>query len=63
MRRIHNTAMKIDVRRKSQAGVSCAEGCPENVGVRGAESTLTAIMAQMAVDEKREVTWDEVIRG
>ncbi len=40
-----------------------AEGRTENVGVRGAESTLTAIMAQMAVDEKREVTWDEVIRG
>ena len=40
-----------------------AEGRTENVGARGAESTLTAIMAQMAVDEKREVTWDEVIRG
>jgi len=39
------------------------ENRPENVGVRGAESTLTAIMAQMAVDEKREVTWDEVIRS
>ena len=38
------------------------EGKPENTGVRAAESTLTAIMAQMAVDRKREITWEEMMR-
>ena len=37
------------------------EGKPENTGVRSAESTLTAIMGRMAIDLKREVTWEEVI--
>jgi len=37
-------------------------GTPENTGVRGAESTLTAIMGRMAIDFKREVTWDEVMK-
>ena len=37
-----------------------AKGRPENVGVRGAESTLTAIMGRMAMDLKREVTWEEM---
>jgi len=37
-------------------------GNPENTGVRSAESTLTAIMGRMAIDHKREVTWDEVLR-
>ena len=40
-----------------------ADGKLENAGVRGAESTLSAIMGQMAIDQKREVTWDEVIRS
>lgn len=39
------------------------EGQPENVGVRAAESTLTAILGQMAIDAKREVTWDEMMRS
>jgi myo-inositol 2-dehydrogenase/D-chiro-inositol 1-dehydrogenase len=39
------------------------EGDPENTGVRTAESTLTAIMGRMAIDLKREVTWDEVLRS
>ncbi len=39
------------------------EGKPENVGVRAAESTLTAILGQMAIDRKREVTWDEMMRS
>ncbi len=39
------------------------DGKPENTGVRGAESTLTAIMGRMAIDMKREVTWDEVMRS
>ncbi len=37
-----------------------AEGRPENTGVRGAESTLTAILGRMAMDRKREVTWEEM---
>ncbi|MDA0207251.1 MAG: Gfo/Idh/MocA family oxidoreductase [Acidobacteria bacterium] len=40
-----------------------AEGKPENVGVRGAESTLTAILGRMAMDLRREVTWDEMMNG
>jgi predicted dehydrogenase len=38
-------------------------GKPENVGVRAAESTLTSILGQMAIDKKREVTWDEMMRS
>ena len=34
-------------------------GSPENTGVRSAESTLTAIMGRLAIDLKREVTWEE----
>jgi len=37
-----------------------AEGKPENTGVRGVESTLTAIMGRMAMDLKREVSWEEL---
>ena len=40
-----------------------AEGKPENAGVRAAESTLTSILGQMAVDLRREVTWDEMMRS
>ena len=40
-----------------------AEGKPENVGVRGAESTLTAILGRMAMDNRREVTWDEMMKS
>ena len=39
------------------------DGKPENTGVRSAESTLTAIMAQMAVDRRKEVTWEEMMRS
>ena len=38
------------------------EGKPENVGVRAAESTLTSILGQMAIDQKREITWDEMMK-
>lgn len=38
-----------------------AEGKPENTGVRAAESTLTALLGQMAVYEKRLVTWEEMM--
>jgi len=38
------------------------EGKPENTGARGAESTLTAILGRMAIDLRREVTWEEMMR-
>lgn len=38
-------------------------GEPENVGVRAAESTLTSILGQMAIDAKREVTWDQMMKS
>ena len=40
-----------------------AEGKPENTGVRGAQSTLAAILGQMAMDARGEVTWDEMMNG
>ncbi len=39
------------------------DGKPENTGVRGAESTLTAILGRMAMDLRREVTWDEMMKA
>jgi myo-inositol 2-dehydrogenase/D-chiro-inositol 1-dehydrogenase len=39
------------------------DGKPENTGVRGAESTLTAILGRMAMDHRREVTWDEMMNA
>ena len=39
------------------------EGKPENVGVRGAHSTLTAILGRLAADERREVTWEEMMKS
>lgn len=39
------------------------EGKPANTGVRGAESTLTALLGQMAIDRKTEVTWDEMMES
>ncbi len=38
-------------------------GNVENTAARGAESTLTAIMARMAMDLGREVTWDEAMNA
>jgi myo-inositol 2-dehydrogenase / D-chiro-inositol 1-dehydrogenase len=40
-----------------------AEGKPENTGVRAAESTLTAVLGQMAIELRREVTWDEMMKS
>ena len=40
-----------------------AEGKPENTAVRGAESTLTAILGRMAMDQRREVTWSEMMKS
>ena len=34
---------------------------PANTGVRGAESTLTALLGQLAIDRRAEVTWDEMM--
>jgi len=39
-----------------------AAGRPENTAVRGAESTLTAILGRMAMDLRREVSWEEMMR-
>ena len=39
------------------------EGKPENTGVQGAESTLTAFLGYRAVELRREVTWDEMLKG
>ncbi|MBM3783485.1 MAG: Gfo/Idh/MocA family oxidoreductase [Acidobacteria bacterium] len=38
-------------------------GQVENAGVRGVESTLTAILGRMAMDKRREVTWDEMMKS
>jgi len=38
-------------------------GKPENTGVRGAESSLTAILGRMAMDARRVVTWEEMMRS
>ncbi|MBM3813181.1 MAG: Gfo/Idh/MocA family oxidoreductase [Acidimicrobiia bacterium] len=40
-----------------------AEAKPENTGVRGVESTLSAILGRMAMDLKREVTWEEMLQA
>lgn len=40
-----------------------AEGRPGNTAIRGAESSLTAILGRMAMDARREVTWDEMMKS
>ena len=39
------------------------DGKPANTGVRGAESTLTALLGQLAIDRRTEVTWDEMMNS
>ena len=39
------------------------EGRPENTGARAAESTLTAILGRMAMDMRRQVTWEEMMKS
>jgi myo-inositol 2-dehydrogenase / D-chiro-inositol 1-dehydrogenase len=39
------------------------QGKPENAGIRAAESTLTCILGQMAIDRRREVTWEEMMNS
>jgi myo-inositol 2-dehydrogenase / D-chiro-inositol 1-dehydrogenase len=68
----HFKSPKDDVTEKSPRNITIdsmeaffnriATGQPENVGVRGAESSLTAILGRMAMDARREVTWDEMMR-
>jgi len=40
-----------------------ATGKPENSAIRGAESTLTAILGRMAMDARREITWEEMMKS
>ncbi len=40
-----------------------ADGKPENTGIQGAESTLTAILGSMAATLRREVSWDEMMES
>ena len=39
------------------------KGKPQNAAHEAAESTLTAIMGRMATDERRVVTWDEMMKS
>jgi myo-inositol 2-dehydrogenase / D-chiro-inositol 1-dehydrogenase len=36
---------------------------PENTAISGAESTLTAILGRMAMELRREITWDEMMKS
>jgi hypothetical protein len=38
-------------------------GTPENSTVDAAESTLTAMLGRMAVESKRVITWDEMLKA
>jgi hypothetical protein len=40
-----------------------AQGKPENTAARSAESTMTAVLARMACDAGRRVTWEEMLRA
>jgi len=40
-----------------------ADGKPENIGVQGAESTLTAMLGSMAANLRREISWDEMMES
>lgn len=40
---------------------SVLEKQPENTAVRAAESTLTCILGRMAIEQKREVSWKELL--
>jgi len=36
---------------------------PENTAISGCESTFTALLGRMAIDARREVTWEDMMRG
>jgi predicted dehydrogenase len=38
-------------------------GTPENTAPNACESTFTSLLGRMAIDAKREVTWDEMMRS
>jgi hypothetical protein len=42
---------------------SIVEKKPYHMWKTSAESTLTALLGQMAVEKRREVTWDELLRS
>lgn len=63
-----NQTMEKPVRNMSEEAVEdfvkrIVEKRPQNNGIEGAESTLTAILGRMAMDAKREVTWDEMMKS
>jgi hypothetical protein len=37
-------------------------GKPENTAPSGCESTFTSLLGRLAIDARREVTWDEMMR-
>jgi len=42
---------------------SIVEGKPFSMAIDAAESTLTALLGRMAIEQRREVTWDEMLRS
>jgi len=42
---------------------SIVEAKPFSMALDAAESTLTALLGRMAVEQRREVTWDEMMRS
>jgi len=40
-----------------------AAGKPENGAASACESTLTSILGRLAIDARREVTWEEMLRA
>ena len=42
---------------------SIIEGKPHNMVKSSAESTLTSLLGRMAYEQRREVTWDELLRS
>ncbi len=61
---VHEDAPRSSTQDSIEAFIArVAEGKPENTGVQGAESTLTAILGSMAVTLRREVSWDEMMQS
>jgi hypothetical protein len=38
-------------------------GKPENTAFTACESTFTSLLGRLAIDKKREVTWEEMMRS
>lgn len=60
---VEKTPRNITIDAVSEFVKRIADGKPENTIVRGAESTLTAILGRMAMDARREVTWTEMMKS